>query len=79
MILNSVHKKIKLFSLKEMQVQKGQSVRLKELRWYGGCFKVGRVFVTSAGGQIYGVVGDLLGLAEKKLQPRCSSARPTTT
>lgn len=58
-------------------MQKGRSVRLKELRWYGGRFKVVRVFVTSAGGQIYGVVGDLLGLAEKKLQPWCSSARRT--
>jgi hypothetical protein len=59
-------------------VQKGRRVRLKELRWCGGCFKVGRLFVTSVGGQIYGVAGDLLGLAEKKLQLCCSTALRTT-
>ena len=60
-----------------MQVQKGRRVILKELRWCGGCFKVGRVFVTSAGGQIYGVAGDLLELAEKKSQSSSSTARRT--
>jgi hypothetical protein len=75
----AVHKKEKkLFSLKEMQVQKGRRVRLKDLRWCGGCFKVGLVFVTSAGGQIYEVAADLLGLAEKKLRPCCSTSRCTT-
>ena len=54
---------MKLFRCKgSCRCKKGRRVRLKELSWCGG------MFVTSAGGQIYGVAGDLLGLAEKKLQ-----------